>query len=111
MFDEIAQYSNSVRIALLEEDSQNIEAIQRSMRIMIGPILMGVRLIADSITPNSAYTIERFTSCENNSEVALFTSLNGGHNLYETMLVILELAGAVGGIKECLILTKSFGIS
>ena len=46
MFDEIAQYSNSVRIALLEEDSQNIEAILRveHMRIsMIGPILMGVR--------------------------------------------------------------------
>ena len=42
VFDEIAQYSNSVRIALLEEDSQNIEAIQSEyMRIsMIGPILM-----------------------------------------------------------------------
>ena len=86
VFDEIAQYSNSVRIALLEEDSQNIEAIQSGAHenLYDWANFNGCEgLIADSITPNSAYTIERFTSCENNSEVALFTSLNGGHNLYE----------------------------
>ena len=86
VFDEIAQYSNSVRIALLEEDSQNIEAIQSGAHenLYDWANFNGCEgLIADSITPNSSYTIERFTSCENNSEVVLFTSLNGGHNLYE----------------------------
>ena len=38
--------------------------------------------IIDSNEPNTVYSIQRFTSCENNTEVALFTSHAGGHNLY-----------------------------
>jgi polyhydroxybutyrate depolymerase len=84
--DEIAQYSNSARIALFEEDAQNIEAIQSGAHenLYDWANFNGCEgLTPDSNDPSSLYSIQRFTSCENNTEVALFTSYSGGHNLYE----------------------------
>ena len=83
--DEIAQYTNSGRLTFFEEDARNIEAIQNgavenlydwaALNNCDGPII-------DSNEPDTVYSIQRFTSCENNTEVVLFTSYNGGHNLY-----------------------------
>ena len=85
VLDEIAQYTNSGRLTFFEEDARTIEAIQNgavenlydwaAFNNCDGPI-------ADSNDPNAVYSIQRFTSCENNTEVALFTSYSGGHNLY-----------------------------
>lgn len=85
VLDEIAQYTNSGRLIIFEEDARTIEAIQNgavenlydwaAFNNCDGPIV-------DSNEPNAVYSIQRFTSCENNTEVALFTSHAGGHNLY-----------------------------
>ena len=83
--DEIAQYTNSGRLTLFEEDARTIEAVQNGA---IENLYDWANynncegFMPDSIQPGAVFSIQSFTSCDNGTEVALFTSHGGGHNLY-----------------------------
>lgn len=83
--DEVAQYTNSGRLTLFEEDSRNIEAVQNGALENLydwANYNDCEGFLPDSIQPEAIYSIQSFTSCENDTEVVLFTSHIGGHNLY-----------------------------
>ena len=83
--DEIAQYSNSGRLTLFEEDARTIEAVQNGAHENLydwANYNDCEGFLPDSNQPGAVYSIQSFTSCENGTEVVLVTSHGGGHNLY-----------------------------
>ncbi len=83
--DEVALYTNSARIALFEEDSRNIEAIQTGAteNLYDWASNNGCNgILPDVNNPGVVYSVQSFTSCENGTEVTLITVHGGAHNLY-----------------------------
>ena len=92
--DEIALYTNSVRLAFFEDDARNTEAMQNGAieNLYDWASHNGCSgSITDENQPNLFYTVQSFNSCENNSTVALVSVYAGGHNLYAND------AGEIGG--------------
>ena len=83
--DENTQYTNTINWGLVDENRRNLESMQTgAVENMYDWVNYNdcEGSLPDRNEPGSIYSIQGFTECGNDSEVALITVHAGGHNLY-----------------------------
>lgn len=83
--DENQQYTNTANWAIVDENRRNLESIQSgAVENMYDWAEYNdcEGALPDRNEPGAIYTIQGFTNCADDTEVALITIHSGGHNLY-----------------------------
>ena len=83
--DENTQYTNTINWGLVDENRRNLESMQTgAVENMYDWANYNdcESSLPDRNEPGTIYSIQGFTECGNDSEVALITVHAGGHNLY-----------------------------